>query len=149
MKAKRIAAVASAGGHWIQLMRLAPVWSGHDVFFVTTMQGVQSVPGREVLHIVDANRWTKWKLVQMFMQVTGIVLKRRPDIVITTGAAPGLAAIVAGRLVGARTVWIDSIANSEQVSGSGRLALRLAALCLTQWEHLAKDGGPEYWGAVL
>jgi UDP-N-acetylglucosamine:LPS N-acetylglucosamine transferase len=85
----------------------------------------------------------------MFCQVFSIIAKRQPDVIVTTGAAPGLAAIVAGRVFGARTLWIDSIANGEELSGSGKLARRLANQCLTQWEHLAAKGSPAYWGAVL
>jgi hypothetical protein len=49
----------------------------------------------------------------------------------------------------ARTIWIDSIANVERLSSSGAQARRVADVWLTQWEHLARPEGPEYWGAVL
>ena len=71
-------------------------------------------------------------------------------MVVTTGAAPGLMALVMGKLLaGSRTVWIDSIANTRRLSLSGRLAWPVADAWLTQWEHLARPGGPEHWGAVL
>ena len=71
-------------------------------------------------------------------------------MVISTGAAPGLVALaVAKLLTGSRTVWIDSIANTKQLSLSGRLARPVADAWLVQWPHLARPGGPEYWGAVL
>jgi len=50
---------------------------------------------------------------------------------------------------GARAAWIDSIANAEELSMSGRLAGRYAKLWLTQWPHLAQAQGPYYAGAVL
>jgi UDP-N-acetylglucosamine:LPS N-acetylglucosamine transferase len=78
-----------------------------------------------------------------------LVLRLRPDVVFTTGAAPGLAAIVCGRAMGAKTIWVDSIANSEQVSRSGRHAGRVAHVWLTQWPALARTGGPEHWGGVV
>ena len=71
------------------------------------------------------------------------------DVVISTGAAPGLLCLPAARLIGARTLWIDSIANGERLSLSGRIARRLAHECLTQWEHLACEPKPKYRGAVL
>jgi UDP-N-acetylglucosamine:LPS N-acetylglucosamine transferase len=102
-----------------------------------------------VFCVTDANRWERLKLLRMAVEVLWLVVRLRPDVVVTTGAAPGLAALAFGRLVGARTLWIDSIANSEQLSDSGRLATRLAHRCLTQWPHLAGADGVEYWGAVL
>ncbi len=97
----------------------------------------------------DANLWNKWAIVVMFLQVAWRLLRVRPDYVVTTGAAPGFAAVLCGRLVGAKTVWIDSIANSETLSTSGARVGRWAHVWLTQWEHLARPEGPHYWGAVL
>ena len=104
----------------------------------------------EPIHVVtDANMWEKLRLVRMLLEVLWVILKLRPDIVVTTGAAPGLAAISIGRLLGAKTVWIDSIANSEQLSQSGRQARRWATAWVTQWEHLSVGNSPQYWGSVL
>ena len=49
----------------------------------------------------------------------------------------------------AKTIWIDSIANCERLSSSGRRARRVAHQWLTQWPDLARPEGPHYWGAVL
>ena len=68
----------------------------------------------------------------------------------TTGAAPGFVALVLAKLLcRSRTVWIDTVANSEGMTLSGRLARPFADAWLVQWPHLARPGGPEYWGAVL
>ena len=44
----------------------------------------------------------------------------RPDVIITTGAAPGAMALVFGKLVGARTIWIDGLASADKLLASGR-----------------------------
>jgi hypothetical protein len=77
------------------------------------------------------------------------VLRERPDVVLSTGAAPGFFALLFGRLLGARTIWLDSIANIEELSMSGRMARRHADLWLTQWPHLARPDGPECAGRVF
>jgi hypothetical protein len=77
-------------------------------------------------------------------------MRERPSVVITTGSAPSLVALgMARTFLRARTIWIDSIANVERLSSSGAQARRVADVWLTQWEHLARPEGPEYWGAVL
>ncbi len=45
----------------------------------------------------------------MAAKLVWLLLKERPDIVITTGAAPGYFCLRLGKLLGARTIWIDSI----------------------------------------
>lgn len=146
---KRILAVASGGGHFVQLMRLKPAFDGCEVHYVTTNSGY-SVGVDGFFHVVtDANAGQKMKLFLSFLQMGKIFLSIRPDAVISTGAAPGLVAIFLGKLFGAKTLWLDSIANSEELSKSGKLARRLADVWLTQWEHLAQSDGPQYWGGVL
>ena len=79
-----------------------------------------------------------------------IVAKERPDYVISTGAAPGYMSILFGRLFGAQTIWVDSIANVDRLSMSGKWAGKIANLWLTQWPQLAKpEHGPFFAGAVI
>ncbi len=146
---KRVLAVASSGGHWVQLRRLRPAFEGCDVAYLTTDpgHGDEVTPAR-FYTARDASRWNKLGLLVSAAKIAWVVLRERPDVVISTGAAPGYFAIRFGRLLGARTMWIDSIANVEELSLSGRMASRRAHLCLTQWPHLA-GGAVRHEGAVL
>ena len=99
--------------------------------------------------IVDATRWNKLKLLRMALQITWILLRERPDVVVSTGAAPGYFALRLGKWLGARTIWIDSIANVERLSLSGQRIGPHADLWLTQWPHLARPDGPQFPGGVL
>ena len=146
----RILAVASGGGHWVQLLRLRPAFAGEQVTYVTVSRRYQADVGLARLHVVnDATRWSKLALARLAVRMAWIMLRQRPDIVITTGAAPGYFAVVLGKLLGARTAWIDSMANVEHVSLAGRMAGRWTDLWLTQWPGLAGAGGPRYEGSVL
>ena len=147
---KRILAVSSGGGHWVQLLRLAPAFSGHDLAFVTVSGAyAQQVRGSRFYAVHDATRWNKIKLVWTALQLARVILLERPDVIVSTGAAPGYVAIRLGKWFGVHTIWIDSIANAEQLSLSGERVGRYADLWLTQWPHLARAGGPKYAGAVL
>lgn len=150
LQKQKVLAVASGGGHWLQLMRLKPALEKHQVIYVTTITGLgeqfDAVPCRVVK---DASRSEPLRLIWVILQLATMVIRIRPDIVISTGAAPGLAALFFGRLVGARTIWLDSIANAEKLSMSGKLAGRIADLWLTQWPDLATPAGPEFRGSVL
>jgi UDP-N-acetylglucosamine:LPS N-acetylglucosamine transferase len=146
---QRVLAVASSGGHWVQLRRLTPAFAGQDVAYLTTDPGHRSEVGAARFYAVsDANRWNKLALVRCALKILWVLLRERPAVVVSTGAAPGYMAIRCARLLGARTVWIDSVANVEELSMSGRMASATADLCLTQWPHLA-GGHVRYLGAVL
>jgi UDP-N-acetylglucosamine:LPS N-acetylglucosamine transferase len=117
---------------------------------VTTIAGYRSQVNGQRFHVVrDASRWDKVGLAIEAMQILWLLHTLRPDVVITTGAAPGYFAIRFGKMFGAKTIWVDSIANVEELSLSGKKAGRYADLWLTQWPHLARPGGPLYFGSVL
>lgn len=146
----RVLAVASGGGHWVQLMRLWPVLAEFDTAFVTVNQAYQpQVQGRRFYVVPDATRWNKLGLIHMAWRIWRVLRRERPDAILSTGAAPGYVALRLGKWLGARTLWLDSIANVEQVSLSGRRIGKHASLWLTQWSHLATSDGPAYRGAVL
>jgi UDP-N-acetylglucosamine:LPS N-acetylglucosamine transferase len=145
----RVLAVASSGGHWVQLRRLAPAFEGEDVAYLTTDRRLRPEVGPARFYCVnDANRWNKPALLRCALKILWVVLRERPSVVLSTGAAPGYLAIRFARTLGARTIWIDSVANAEELSMSGQMASETADLCLTQWPHLAGDR-VKYLGAVL
>jgi hypothetical protein len=148
---KRILAVASGGGHWTQLARMSEAFEGFDTLYVTTIRRAASPSGVHPVECVeDGSRSSPVRLVRLSLQLTGILLRFRPDVIVTTGAAPGLAALILGKLAGCRTLWIDSIANGSSLSMSGRLAARWSDLLLTQWEDLATPvSGARYFGRVF
>lgn len=147
---QKVLAISSGGGHWVQLLRLRKAFEGCQVTYASVLPSyVEDVPGETFVAVPDATRWDRLRLAWMVLSVAWLVVRVRPDVVISTGAAPGYIALRIGKLIRARTIWIDSIANAEQVSLSGRKIGKFADLWLTQWPHLATPQGPEYRGSVL
>lgn len=145
----RILAISSGGGHWVQLLRLRPVFEGCSVTYATVRDGYREDVGDEDFRIVpDGNRWNKCLLIRSAIVIFILLLRIRPDIVITTGAAPGYFAVLFGKWLGARVIWLDSVANADELSLSGAKS-GFVDLWLTQWKHLSRDMGPKFYGNVL
>lgn len=119
--------------------------------FATVSRSYESdlEPGVRFRRIPDSSMWQKHRLVLSALVVSWVVLTERPDVVVSTGAAPGYFAVRVGALIGARTIWVDSVANAEQLSLSGREAGKHVDHWVTQWPHLATENGPYYHGSVL
>jgi len=146
----KILAIASGGGHWIQLLRLRPAFVGADLSYASVDPALAAdVPGHAFYRFPDANREHKLALLRQILAIAWILIRVRPRFIVSTGASCGYVAIRLGRLLCARTLYIDSIANAERLSLSGHLACRHADLMLTQWPHLAGPKGPQYKGSVL
>jgi UDP-N-acetylglucosamine:LPS N-acetylglucosamine transferase len=158
----RVFAIASGGGHWTQLLRMRPAWAGCDVAYATTHadyekgihQDAAAAANRPRFYTFpDANLNQKLRLVCQLVVVACILLKERPDVVISTGASAGYFALRLAKYLGRRTIWVDSIANAEELSLAGQRVRPFADLWLTQWPHLASaknaTRSPQYLGAVL
>ncbi len=147
---KKILAISSGGGHWIELLRLRPAFEGHFVVYATVSEAYRAHVGDAPLVVIDdVTRWDRVGLVRSALQITRLLLAERPDIVVSTGALPGFFGVVLGKRLGAKTIWVDSLANVEELSLSGEKVGPHADLWLTQWEELAYPGGPRYAGSVI
>ena len=156
---RKVLAIASGGGHWVQLYRMRPAWDGCALTYASTMHGLEADIARDAAQrgqpvpayvlLPEGNRWQKMRLVWMLIRIFWLLVRIRPHLIVTTGAAHGYFALRFGKLLGARTVWIDSIANADEMSLSGQRVGLFADVWLTQWEHLAHAEGPAFEGAVL
>ena len=146
----KILALSSSGGHWVQLLRLRPAFDGHDVTYATTRSGYRGDIERGRFCVIpDCNRDEPLHVLWCAMRIVLLLVRVRPDVVISTGAAPGYLAVRLGRWLGSRTIWVDSVANADELSMAGRLAGPYSDLWLTQWPHLEADPGPKFAGSVL
>ena len=131
-------------------MRLSPAFVDSEVVFVGVSSSNRSQVAKYKFYSVnDGTRWDKIGLIKAVLKLAWIIWKERPDVVVSTGAAPGYLAIRLGRLFGAKTIWLDSMANVESLSMSGAMVGRHADLWLTQWPDLERPEGPYYRGSVL
>lgn len=141
----RVLAVSSGGGHWQQLRLLSVAMEDADVIYACSAD----VGDATVLRLPDCNLRTPRRLAFGLVAVWRLIRHVRPDVVVSTGAAPGALALIVAKLFGCRTIWIDSIANAERMSLSGRLTRRFSDLWMTQWEAVSRRTGALYVGAVL
>ncbi|NDR56287.1 hypothetical protein [Aliiruegeria sabulilitoris] len=146
----KVLAISSGGGHWIQLLRLRPAFEGAEVHFACSDPGAAEMVGPAPFSsFPDANKDQPLKLLFCAFAVLRILLRTRPDAIVTTGAAGGYLAIALGRLFGIRGMFVDSIANAHELSISARLALRITDKVLTQWPGVADATPAAFHGRVL
>jgi UDP-N-acetylglucosamine:LPS N-acetylglucosamine transferase len=148
--APKLLAIASGGGHWEQLMLMRDAFDAYDVHFVTTICGLaeRASIGRASV-VKDCNRNNPLQVARCAIQLLAILMRFRPDVVLSTGALPGAIALILAKTFRAKTIWIDSVANAEAFSMSGKLARKFSDRWVSQWKHVAERSGATYLGSVL
>ncbi|WP_172122693.1 glucuronosyltransferase [Devosia sp. 919] len=146
---KRLLAVSSSGGHWQQLLLLGEAFADFDVVYASTVAESRPADGGTSLRLREVNRTQPWLALPALWEALLLVRGLRPAVIVSTGAGPGLLVLLAGRLLGVPTVWVDSVANAERLSMSGWLARRFVQLHCSQWEHLADEGRTKFLGRML
>ena len=132
--------VASSGGHWEELMCLRPIAEEHDTFYVTEAGGQAKDSSLENIYLVpQINRRQKdflWRFLKLLITARKIILREKPDVVISTGALISFPFCLFAKLLGAKVVYIETFARVKDRSLTGRLVYPLADLFLVQWESL-------------
>lgn len=154
-KTGKILAISSPGGHWVQLNKICnQLEKNHSVVYASPRSQYQLKKqdhsnARVVHNILDVSADNKPMLIPLAFQMFYLFIKERPQTIISTGAAPGVVAILLGKYLGIKTIWIDSIANVKQLSRSGRMVKSHADFVVTQWESLSDNKTIFYNGSVL
>lgn len=146
-----LVAIASGGGHWVQLMRLKSFTEKFDTTYISTIKSLDDLEDiKKYFTVTDCNQNEYLKALLCSKQLLKILYKLKPRILITTGSLPGLIALLICKyMFKSKVIWIDSIANGFELSMSGRIAKKHADICLSQWEDIAKKEKIKYLGSVL
>ena len=133
--------VASSGGHWEELMCIRSIAQEHDTVYVTEEGGQARDSSLEPVYLVpQINRRQKdfaWRFLKLLISAGKIMLREKPDFVVTTGALIAFPFCLYGKLLGAKVIYIESFARVTDGNRTGRLIYKFADLFIYQWEQLA------------
>src|SRR3954464_1768432 len=118
----KILGVASGGGHVVELLRLQPAFDGHELMYMSTLESYASTfKGHKYFTVPDFSQWNVYRIPLVAWKMYKLFTRIKPDVVVTTGAAPGVLALFIGKLMGAKTIWVESLCHAEKVSISGKV----------------------------
>lgn len=143
--------VCNPGGHFSTMMGLKNFWSAYSREWVTYPKfDTQTLLGKEVVYWVEMQEARMWqKACRNFIKALIILRKSRPDLLVCTGAGLAVPFIFASKLYGIKTVFIESISRSSQLSLSGRIVYNLVDEFYVQWpECVERYPKAQYRGIV-
>jgi hypothetical protein len=131
--------VCSPGGHLAQMLALEPCWRDLDATWVT-LAGPDAddlLDEHEVVFGHGPTNRSLVKLVRNLLMAWREVRRRRPDVILSTGAALAVPFFVVGRLHGCKLVYVESLTRTQGLSLTGRLVYPLATEFFVQWPQAA------------
>jgi UDP-N-acetylglucosamine:LPS N-acetylglucosamine transferase len=144
--------VASSGGHLIELLELADPYPSEERHWVTfDKPDARSLLADEIVTFAwsPTNRSLR-NLVRNTALAVRLLRRLRPRAVITTGAGVAVPFLYAGRVFGARTIYVESLARIERLSLTGRLVYPVVTAMYVQWPELAERyRRARYAGAII
>ncbi|MBC8122325.1 MAG: UDP-N-acetylglucosamine--LPS N-acetylglucosamine transferase [Gemmatimonadaceae bacterium] len=133
----KILLVCSSGGHFAGMMRLKRFWERNQCVWVTfrSASNQGSLIGQQVYWAFSPTNRHIVNLVRNFFLAVTVLLKERPDLIMTTGAGVSVPFLLLGRLLGCRVVFVESITRTDSLSLSARLVLPFSEVYV-QWPEL-------------
>ena len=148
----RLLLVCNPGGHFATMMGLKEFWSAHYREWVTYPKfDTERLRRQEIVHwvIMQEARMLGRTIINFFYALL-ILYQSKPDLVISSGASLAVPFIYASKLLGIRTVFIESISRSKSLSLSGKLVYYVVDEFYVQWpECLQYYPKAKYRGVVV
>ena len=143
---KKVLFISSTGGHLSELMQLKSMFNKYDFHIITektksNMYLKDKYPKR-VNYLVYGTKSNMlvypFKLLYNCFKSLILYLKIRPKVIITTGAHTAGPMCCIGKIFGSKIIYIETFANSETKSVTGKRVYKFADLFIVQWEDMLK-----------
>lgn len=139
-KKRKLCLVGSSGGHLAHLYMLKPFWEDMNRFWVTfDKEDARSLLQGERMYpcYFPSNRSVKALFINTIKAVI-IIFKEKPNLIISSGAAPAIPFFYIGKIFGAKTIYIEVFDRIDTPTVSGKLCYPVTDRFIVEWEEMKK-----------
>ena len=146
---KKVLFISSTGGHLDELMQLKSLFDEYDYHIITEKEksnlSLKDKYPNRVNFLVYGSYTTllnkfiyPFKLLYNTFKSLILYIKIKPKYIITTGAHTAGPMCLIGHIFGSKIIYIETFANSQTKSKTGRIVYKFADLFIVQWESMLK-----------
>lgn len=145
----KICLTCSHGGHLTEILQLMDAFEDNEVFFITYEGARTSELAKK--YTMKNLGMNPFRFLLSVPKVFGILMREKPDIVISTGSEIAIPVFYTAKLLRIKTMFIESLCRVEEPSLSGKIVYPVSDVFLVQWKQLLSKFGKkaQYWGNVL
>ena len=134
--------VASAGGHLSEIMQLSPLFEKYSNVIITekTESTLKLKEKLKLKYVAYGSKQYMYKYIFIFpyniIKSIYYILKYRPKVIVTTGAHTGGIFVTVGKILGKKTIYIESMAKVKELSKTGNFVYNKVDKFFVQWKDL-------------
>ncbi len=158
MKKKKVLFISSTGGHLDELLKLKPMFEKYEYRIITEKDkftiNLKDEYKEKISYLIYGTRSHLLKYIFILFANCWISLykyiKFRPNYIVTTGTHSAGPMCCIGKIFGSKIIYIETFANKNTKTATGRLIYLFADLFIVQWKEMLKIypkavlGGPIY-----
>jgi beta-1,4-N-acetylglucosaminyltransferase len=129
--------VCSSGGHLLLLHQLRPWWERHERSWVTFRKtdAESLLSGERIDWAHHPTQRNLRNLVRNLGVAWRVLLRERPDVVVSTGAGVAFPFFLLAKPLRIKTVFVEAYERLDRPSLTGRLCYPISDLMVLQWEE--------------
>lgn len=143
---KKVLFISSTGGHLNELLQLKPIFKKYDYHIVTEKDKSTRELKEEYKEKISYLPYgTRSKIFSYIFKYTYLILKSiflyfriRPKYIVTTGTHTAGPICYFAKIFGTKIIYIETFANINKKTATGRLIYPIADLFIVQWEEMLK-----------
>lgn len=151
--ALKVCFINDLGGHTTEALQVIDAFNDYSKFFIVPHKEVDRSMAIDLPNVYMIRE--KKKVIPIptvpFAELFKILLKERPDVIISTGSVIAIPAFLIGKIIGAKLIFLESAAQVLTPSRTGKIVYWFANMFFVQWKSLLKSYGKKarYVGGLI
>lgn len=143
---EKVLFISSTGGHFNELMQLKPLFDKYDYHIITekdkTTENLKKEYKDKISYLPYGTRSKLFSYIFKYsflcLKTVYLYLKIRPKYIVTTGTHTAGPMCYLGKILGSKIIYIETYANKNRKTATGKLIYPIADLFIVQWEEMLK-----------
>ena len=154
---KKVLFISSTGGHFNELIQLKPLFKEYDYHIITEKNKMtawlKKEYGEKINFLVYGTRIRIFEYIFKFiyncLKSLILYIKIRPKYIISTGTHTAVPMCYIGKVFGSKIIFIETFANRNTKTLSGKMIYPIADLFIVQWEEMLKLYPKAVYGGAI
>ncbi len=154
---KKVLFISSTGGHFDELLQLKPLFKKYNSYIITekdkSNESLKEIYGDKMYFLPYGTRAKLFtyifKYFYLCLRTVYLYFKIRPKVIITTGTHTAGPMCIIGKIFGSKIIYIETIANTNKKTATGKLIYPIADLFIVQWEEMLKLYPKAIYGGTI